>query len=95
MRAHPNCNLDRLAELSFEFDQSGKIIDCVGTIKDGGKIDHDYAGSGLAHLYETARRKFTARQTDATILQFPNGERLANGTGNASNVGSQFAGKRP
>jgi len=33
MRAHPNCNLDRLAELSFEFDQAGKIVDCIGTIK--------------------------------------------------------------
>ena len=95
MRAHPNCNLDHLTELSFEFDQAGKIVDCIGTIKDGGSINHDYAGSGLARFYETARCKFTARQTDATILQFPNGERLANGTGNESNVGSQFAGKRP
>jgi hypothetical protein len=43
MRAHPNCNLDRLAEISFEFDQAGKIIDCIGTIKDGGNIDRDYA----------------------------------------------------
>src|SRR5215831_1622671 len=78
MRAHPNCNLDHLTELSFEFDQSGKVIDCIGTIKDGGNIDHDYAGSGLARLYEAARRQLTARQTSATILQFPNGERLAN-----------------
>jgi hypothetical protein len=78
MRASPNCNLDRLTEISFEFDQAGKIVDCIGTIKDGGNIDHDYAGSGLARLYETARRKFTTRQTSATILQFPNGERLAN-----------------
>ena len=37
MRAHPNCNLDHLTELLFEFDQTGKIIDCVGTIKDGGQ----------------------------------------------------------
>jgi hypothetical protein len=73
MRAHPNCNLDHLSELSFEFDQAGKIIDCIGKIRDGGNVDHDYAGSGLARLYETARRKFTARQTSATILQFPNG----------------------
>ena len=80
MRAHPNCNLERLTELSFEFDQAGKIIDCIGTIKDGGNIDHDYAGSGLARLYDKARRKFTARQTSATLLQFPNGERLANAT---------------
>ena len=78
MRAYPNCNLDRLAELSFEFDQAGKVIDCMGTIKDGENIDHDYAGSGLARLYETARRQFRTRQTSATILQFPNGERLAN-----------------
>jgi hypothetical protein len=75
MRAHPNCNLDRLTELSFEFDQAGEAIDCTGTIKDGGNVNHDYAGSGLARLYETARRQFTARQTGATILQFPNGER--------------------
>jgi hypothetical protein len=79
MCAHPNCNLDYLTELSFEFDQAGKIIDCVGTIKDGGNIDHDYAGSGLARLDETARRKFTTRQTSATILQFLNGEGLAKG----------------
>ena len=75
MRAYPNCNLDRLAELSFEFDQGGKVIDCMGTMKDGGNIDHDYAGSGLARLYETARRQFRTRQTSATILQFANGKR--------------------
>jgi hypothetical protein len=74
IRAYPNCNLDRLTEVSFEFDHAGKVIDCMGTIKDGGNIDHDYAGSGLARLYETARRQFTARQTSAMILQFPNGE---------------------
>jgi hypothetical protein len=78
MRAHPNCNLNRLTELCFEFDQAGKIVDCIGTIKAGGDIDPDYAGSGLARLYERARRHFTARQTNATVLQFPNGERLAN-----------------
>src|SRR3954452_9927403 len=61
MRAHPNCNLDRLAELSFEFDQAGQITDCTGTIKDGGSMDHDYAGSGLAHLYERARRQIRNR----------------------------------
>jgi hypothetical protein len=72
MRTQPNCNLDRLTEISFEFDQAGTIIDCVGTIKSGGNVGHDYAGSGLARLYETARRKFTTRQTSATILQFPN-----------------------
>jgi hypothetical protein len=36
MRAHPNCNLDHLSELSFEFDQAGTIIDCIGKIKQGG-----------------------------------------------------------
>jgi len=77
MRAHPNCNLDRLTEVSFEFDQAGKIIDCIGTIKDGGNIDHDYAGIGLAHLYETARCRFIARQIEATILQFPDRSRAA------------------
>src|SRR2546430_3834457 len=75
-RAYPNCNLDHLTELAFEFDQAGKIIECIGTIKDGGNIDHDYAGSGLARLYQTARCQLAVRQTSATILQFPNGEKL-------------------
>jgi len=79
MRAHPNCNLDRLTEVSFEFDQAGKIIDCTGTIKDGANPNHNYAGSGLARLYEKARRRLTARQSSATILRFPNGEGLAKG----------------
>jgi|SRR5262245_50895253 len=57
MRAHPNCNLDHLTELSFEFDQAGKVIDCIGMLKGDGNVDHDYAGSGLARLYETARRE--------------------------------------
>ena len=78
MRAHPHCNLDNLTELSFEFDQAGKIIDCIGTIKDGGNIDHNYAGSGLARLYEVARRRLAAGQTSATILQFLDGKRLVN-----------------
>jgi hypothetical protein len=76
MRAHPHCNLDRLTKVSFEFDEAGKIIDCIGTIKDGGHIDHNYAGSGLARLYETACRQLATRQTSATILQFPTGKRL-------------------
>jgi hypothetical protein len=74
MRAYPNCNLDCLSEISFEFDQAGKIFGCFGTIKDGGNIDHDYVGSGLARLYETARRQLAARKTSVTILQFPNGQ---------------------
>jgi hypothetical protein len=72
-----------LTELSFEFDQAGKIIDCIGTVKNGGKVDRDYAGSGLARLYETASRKFTARQASATILQFPNSERRHHAAGTA------------
>ena len=77
MRAHPNCNLDHLTEVSFEFDQAGKIVDCIGTIKPGGNVDHDHAGGGLARLYGTARRRLTARQAGATIVRFPNGERLS------------------
>ena len=75
MRAHPDCNLGRLTEVSFEFDQSGKLVDCIGTVREGENIDHDHAGSGLARLHETARRKFAARKTGATILQFPNASR--------------------
>ena len=78
MRAHPSCNLDRLTELSFEFDQAGAIIDCIGTIKNSGSMHHNYAGTGLARLYKAARRLLPARQSSATILQFPNGEKLAN-----------------
>jgi hypothetical protein len=78
MRAHPNCNLGHLTELFFEFDKAGRIVDCVGTIKDGGDIDHDYAGSGLARLYETACRLIAARQTSAAILKLPNGKEPAN-----------------
>ena len=70
MRAHSNCNLNRLADVSFEFDHGGKIIDCTGTIKDGGNIDHDYAGSGLARLYDAARHRLADRQNSVTILQF-------------------------
>jgi hypothetical protein len=73
MRAHPNCNLDRLTEISFEFDQAGKIVDCIGTIEAGESIDRDYAGTGLARLYKTARRRLTVRPIRTTILQFPNG----------------------
>jgi hypothetical protein len=76
MRAHPNCNLDHLSELSFEFDQAGKIIDCIGVIKDGGDVDHNYAGRGLARLYEKARRRLTAQQSSAAIFRFPNYEGL-------------------
>jgi hypothetical protein len=78
IRAHPDCNLDHLTEVSFEFDHAGGIVDCVGTINDGGHLDHNYAGTGLARLYKTARRQFAARQTSATILLFPNGENLVN-----------------
>jgi len=48
MRAHPNCNLDRLTKISFEFDLTGTIVDCIGAIKDRTNTDHDYAGGGLA-----------------------------------------------
>jgi hypothetical protein len=77
MRAHPDCNLDHLTELSFEFDQAGEIIDCNGTIKDGGNVNHDYACSGLARLYDAACRRFATRQTSATILQFSNSKTSA------------------
>jgi hypothetical protein len=50
LRAYPNCNLGHLTELSFEFDQNGKITDCIGTIKDRENMDHNYAGGWLARL---------------------------------------------
>src|SRR5262249_23618451 len=91
MRAHPNCNLDHLTELSFEFDETGRIIDCRGTIKDGGEADHDYAGRGLARLSEKDRRQLAAGQPSATVLQFPKGEGLAK----CIDPGSAWAVKRP
>ena len=75
IRAQPNCNLDRLTEVSFEFDQAGNVIDCIGTVLSGANIDHNYAGSGLLRLYEKARRQLAPRQTSATILQFSKGEK--------------------
>jgi hypothetical protein len=79
MRTHPNGNLDRLSELSFEFDQSGQIIACNGTIKDGSRsIDDGYAGAGLARLYEMARRRFTVPRPKGAILKFPAGQKIAN-----------------
>jgi hypothetical protein len=67
-----------------EFDQTRKIIDCIGTTKPGGNVDHDYAGTGLARLYEMARRQMTGRQTSATILLFSKGEKLGRGSVNGS-----------
>src|SRR5262245_36241864 len=95
MRAHPNCNLDRLTEVSFEFDQTGDIIDCIGTIKDGGKIEHDYAGRGLALLYERARRQITTRQTSATILEFPNAVRRRRAVARTTHLPSRSRDVRP
>ena len=78
MRAHPNCNLDSLTEVCFEFDQAGMVIDCFGKIKDGGNADHDYAGSGLAHLYERASRQLAARRCEPNdIAVSKRRERLA------------------
>jgi len=74
VRADPNCNLDHLAEVSFEFDEAGNVVECIGIIKHGKNNDHNHAGSGLARLYRTARRQLTVQQTSATILQFPDGE---------------------
>ena len=32
-RAHPDCNLDGLVELTFVFDQDGHLIDCTGKVE--------------------------------------------------------------
>jgi hypothetical protein len=55
MRAHPDCNLDGLIELTFFFDQNGHLIDCTGKIE-GDDAERDYAGLGLILTYEMARR---------------------------------------
>ena len=72
MRAHPNCNLDHLVEVSFEFDHAGRIINCTGISNQSHNINHDYAGSGLARLYRAARRRLDTGLPSAPILQFPN-----------------------
>jgi hypothetical protein len=69
LQAHPNCNLDHLTELSFEFDHAGRVVDCVGRVREGANIGHDFTGSGLARFYERARHQLTGRQTGAIILK--------------------------
>jgi hypothetical protein len=77
MRALPNCNLEHLTELSFEFDQAGKIIDCIGTIKDGGSVDHDYAGGGLGALVRESTSPIGSPTGQRYDFPIPDGERLA------------------
>jgi hypothetical protein len=77
MRAHPNCNLDGLLELTFCFDQDGRLLDCTGKIE-GDDNERDYAGLGLILTYEMACRNLTCRsQSGAEILQFPEGSNAA------------------
>ena len=72
-RAHPDCNLDGLVELTFVFDQDGHLIDCIGKVE-GDDTERDYAGLGLILTYEMACRGFACRsQKPAQILQFPGG----------------------
>jgi hypothetical protein len=72
-RAHPDCNLDGLAELTFFFDQDGHLIDCTGRIE-GDDTERDYAGLGLILMYEMACRGLARRsQSGAEILRFPGG----------------------
>jgi hypothetical protein len=72
MRAHPDCNLDRLTELSFEFDLAGRIIDCIGTIKEGGNINTivSVTDSRTCTRWHAANSQLD--KTSATILQFRN-----------------------
>ena len=51
MRAHPNYNL----ELSFAFDQTGKIIDCIGT-KDSENIAPEGGAKPLVSALEAFPR---------------------------------------
>jgi hypothetical protein len=72
-RAHPDCNLDGVVELTFFFDQDGHLIDCTGKIE-GEETERDYAGLGLILTYEMARRGLARRsQKSAEVLQFPGG----------------------
>jgi hypothetical protein len=66
-RAHPPAISTRLTELSFAFDQTENIVDCIGTIKDSWTLDQDYAGKGLVYFYDMARRRLTARPTSSTL----------------------------
>jgi hypothetical protein len=72
-RAHPDCNLDGVVELTFFFDQDGHLIHCTGKIE-GDDTERDYAGLGLILTYEMACRGLARRShTSAEILQFPGG----------------------
>ena len=69
-RAHPNCNLDGLVEVTFFFDHDGHLIDCTGGIE-GDDTERDYAGLGLILTYEKACRSLArSSQSGAKILRF-------------------------
>jgi hypothetical protein len=71
--AHADCmsGAQSLFLLASSLEPPFRFTARIGLLEAGGNIDHDYAGRGLARLYETARRQFAARQTSATIIQFP------------------------
>src|SRR6516162_8217692 len=66
MRAHPNCNLGRLTEVSFEFEPAGTIIDCIGTIKDGPRLCRERARA-LVRDGAPEIRKSTNQRNDIAV----------------------------
>ena len=69
--AHPHCRFEDLAEVTFEFDRAGNVVDCTAKTNRNAP-ERDYAGAGLTILYAIARKRFVAwAQGSATVLQFP------------------------
>ena len=69
MRAYPNCNLDRLTEVSFEFDQAGKIIGCFGTTAETSITTMPVVGS-----HACTRRHAAYSQLDKVAQRYCNFE---------------------
>jgi hypothetical protein len=71
--ADPASQLHNLTELTFEFDESGNVIDCLGRCPRGEQLTvDDYNGPGLLRLQHLARQQFAARLADsaAKVLSF-------------------------
>ena len=71
MRAHPDCNLHHLTELSFVFDETGTIVDCTGTIKHGGNTITIMPAAGSRAC---TRRHVANSQLDRPALRFCNSQ---------------------
>jgi hypothetical protein len=98
MRANPNCNLNRLAELSFEFDQSEKIIGCIGmlclaVLSNTANAGEFYGGPPAYSVVKIVRAmKGCWPITSTNCVTFNVGDEVTVGVGRMVN---DYAGQRP